>query len=107
MPAAAAMSANRFAAGFDDGLRRRRGGDIGSRRRLPSQFAMQDGETLGAHAETRELLWNLQSKPAKLAGLGPKRLIERVLAVDERMHLGAAASLRQNAGDALPQRIES
>ena len=50
--------ANRFAAGFDDGLRRRQGGDIGSRRRLPPQFAMQDGETLGAHAETPELLWN-------------------------------------------------
>jgi hypothetical protein len=44
---------------------------------------MQDGETLGAHAETPELLWNPQSKPAKLASLSPKRLIERVLAVDE------------------------
>lgn len=63
---------------------------------------MQDGEPLGTHAETPELFWNPQSQPTKLPGLRPQRLIERVLAVDERVQLGAAALLRQNAGDAFP-----
>jgi hypothetical protein len=63
---------------------------------------MQDGETLGAHAETPELLWNPEPKPTKLPGLGPKRLIERILAVDERVQLRAVALLRQNGGDAFP-----
>jgi hypothetical protein len=68
---------------------------------------MQNGEALGAHAETPESLWNPDAQPAKLSGLGPKQLIERVLAFDERVQLCAAALLRQNAGDAFPQRIES
>src|SRR3954469_23813912 len=75
------------------------------RHRVPAPIAaqglaMQDGETLGAHAETPVLLWNPEAQPSKLPGLGPKRLIERVVAVDERVQLDAAALLRQNAGDA-------
>ena len=63
---------------------------------------MQDGETRGAHAETPELFWNSQPQPAELPGFGPKHLIKRVLAVDECVQFGAAALLRQNAGDAFP-----
>ena len=67
---------------------------------MPPQFTMQDGETLGTHAKTPELLRNPESQPAKLRSLSPKHLIERGLAIDERVQLRTAALLRQHAGDA-------
>ncbi len=63
---------------------------------------MQDGEAFRAHAETAELLRNPEPQPAKLPGLGPQRLVERVLAIDERVQRGAVALFRQDAGDAFP-----
>ena len=68
---------------------------------------MQDGEAMAAQAEPAVLLRNAEAKPAEGSGLGPQFPIERIFAVDERVHRQTAALLRQHAGDAFPQGVES